>query len=87
MLTVNAYGATSAAEPLVPMTVERRDLGPRDVLIEIRYCGSCHTDISHARSEWRPGLAPHRRPRHGRPDPRAAGGNANPPPGAHWPRR
>ena len=54
MLTVNAYGATSAAEPLVPMTVERRDLGPRDVLIEIRYCGICHTDISHARSEWRP---------------------------------
>jgi len=36
MLTVNAYGATSAAGPLVPMTVERRDLGPRDVLIDIR---------------------------------------------------
>jgi alcohol dehydrogenase (NADP+) len=35
MLTVNAYGATSAAGPLAPMTVERRELGPRDVLIEI----------------------------------------------------
>ena len=54
MLTVNAYGAISAAGPLAPMTVQRRDLGPRDVLIEIRYCGICHTDISHARSEWRP---------------------------------
>ena len=54
MLTVNAYGATSAAGPLVPMTTQRRDLGPADVLIEIRYCGICHTDISHARSEWRP---------------------------------
>ena len=54
MLTVNAYGATSATEPLAPMTTERRDLGPHDVLIEIRYCGICHTDISHARSEWRP---------------------------------
>ena len=36
------------------MTTQRRDLGPGDVLIEIRYCGICHTDISHARSEWRP---------------------------------
>jgi len=54
MLTVNAHGAASAAGPPVPMTVERRGLGPRDVLIEIRYCGICHTDISHARSEWRP---------------------------------
>jgi alcohol dehydrogenase (NADP+) len=54
MLTVNAYGATSATEPLAPLTTERRDLGPHDVLIEIRYCGICHTDISHARSEWRP---------------------------------
>jgi len=45
MLTVNAYGATSAAGPLVPMTTQRRDLGPGDVLVEIRYCGICHTDI------------------------------------------
>jgi uncharacterized zinc-type alcohol dehydrogenase-like protein len=52
MPTVNAYGATSAAGPLVPMTTQRRDLGPGDVLVEIRYCGICHTDISHARSEW-----------------------------------
>jgi uncharacterized zinc-type alcohol dehydrogenase-like protein len=51
MLTVNAYGATSATELLAPMTTERRDLGPHDVLIEIRYCGICHTDTSHAHSE------------------------------------
>ena len=54
MLTVNAYGATFAADSLVPVTAQRRDLGPHDVLFEIRYCGICHTDISHARSEWRP---------------------------------
>lgn len=54
MLTVNAYGATSAAGPLVPMTTQRRDPGPGDVLVEISYCGICHTDISHARSEWCP---------------------------------
>ncbi|MFF7309109.1 alcohol dehydrogenase catalytic domain-containing protein [Streptomyces sp. NPDC008137] len=53
MLTAHAYGATSATEPLSPMTVERRDPGPRDVLIEIKYCGICHSDVHHARSDWR----------------------------------
>ncbi|MGW2288067.1 NAD(P)-dependent alcohol dehydrogenase [Streptomyces phaeochromogenes] len=52
MLTVNAYVATAATEPLAPTTVERREVGPHDVLIEIKYCGICHSDISHARSEW-----------------------------------
>lgn len=52
MLTVNAYAATSATDPLVPTTVERRDLGPHDVLIEIKFAGICHSDIHAARSEW-----------------------------------
>ncbi|MGI5429644.1 NAD(P)-dependent alcohol dehydrogenase [Streptomyces sp. CA-179760] len=52
MLTVNAYAATSATEPLTPTTIERRDVGPHDVLIEIKYCGICHSDIHHARDEW-----------------------------------
>jgi len=52
MLTVNAYGATSATEPLAPMTVERRDLGPHDVLIDIKFAGICHSDIHTARAEW-----------------------------------
>ena len=64
MLTVNAYGATSATEPLVPMTTQRSDPGPHDVLIEIRYCDICHSDITHARSEWRSEPYPaHPRPR------------------------
>ena len=52
MLTVNAYAAPSATEPLVPTTVERRDVGPKDVLIEIRYAGICHSDIHTVRGEW-----------------------------------
>ena len=36
MPTVNAYGATSAAGPLVPMTTQRRNLRPADILVEIR---------------------------------------------------
>ncbi|GIF20260.1 putative zinc-type alcohol dehydrogenase-like protein [Actinoplanes tereljensis] len=35
-------------------TVERRDVGPRDVLIEIRYAGICHSDIHTVRGEWGP---------------------------------
>lgn len=52
MRTVHAYTATSAKEPLGPSTIERRDLGPRDVLIEIKYCGICHSDIHHCRGDW-----------------------------------
>jgi uncharacterized zinc-type alcohol dehydrogenase-like protein len=54
MLTVNAYAASSATEPLVPTTIERRDVGPTDVLIEIRYAGICHSDIHTVRGDWGP---------------------------------
>jgi uncharacterized zinc-type alcohol dehydrogenase-like protein len=54
MLTVNAYAAPSATEPLVPTTIERRDVGPHDVLIEIAYSGICHSDIHTVRGEWGP---------------------------------
>jgi uncharacterized zinc-type alcohol dehydrogenase-like protein len=50
--TAQAYGAPSASEPLVPLTIDRRDVGPRDVLIDIKFCGICHSDIHHCRGEW-----------------------------------
>jgi uncharacterized zinc-type alcohol dehydrogenase-like protein len=37
---------------LAPFAFERRDVGPRDILIEILYCGICHSDIHQARDEW-----------------------------------
>ncbi len=52
MLTVNAWAAPSAADPLVKTTIERRDVGPHDVLIEIAYAGICHSDIHTVRGEW-----------------------------------
>jgi uncharacterized zinc-type alcohol dehydrogenase-like protein len=57
MLTVNSYSATSATEPLALARIDRRDVGPRDVLIEIKYCGICHSDIHFVRGEW--GTAPY----------------------------
>jgi uncharacterized zinc-type alcohol dehydrogenase-like protein len=53
-MRVKAYGAVSATDPLLPMTIERRDVGPRDVRIAIRYAGICHSDIHTVREEWRP---------------------------------
>ncbi|WP_279106535.1 NAD(P)-dependent alcohol dehydrogenase [Gordonia paraffinivorans] len=50
--TVSAYMATAADRPLEPATIERRDLGPHDVLIDIAYAGICHSDIHTVRNEW-----------------------------------
>jgi uncharacterized zinc-type alcohol dehydrogenase-like protein len=52
VLTANAFGAISATDPLAPLTIERRDVGPNDVLIDIKFCGICHSDIHFARGEW-----------------------------------
>ncbi len=52
MSTVNAYGAHGASDPMVPLTIERREVGPKDVLIEIKFCGICHSDIHFTRGEW-----------------------------------
>jgi uncharacterized zinc-type alcohol dehydrogenase-like protein len=44
-----------------PMRLQRRALNPRDVLIDMRFCGLCHTDYHHARNEAAP-LMPARYP-------------------------
>lgn len=56
--TVKAYGNTSAADLLKPLAIERRDLQPTDVAVDILYCGVCHSDIHTARSEWGPARYP-----------------------------
>jgi len=52
MLTVNARAIAGPEESFKPTTVELRDLGPHDVLIDIAYVGICHSDVSHARGSW-----------------------------------
>src|ERR1700730_9207427 len=39
-----AYGASSATSPLKEISIERRALGANDVLLDILYCGVCHSD-------------------------------------------
>lgn len=50
MFTVHARCTRGPEEPFEPTLIERRDPGPRDVLIDIAYAGICHSDIDHARS-------------------------------------
>ncbi|QXG76296.1 NAD(P)-dependent alcohol dehydrogenase [Modestobacter sp. L9-4] len=53
-MRVHAYAAPAAGEPLAPTTIERRDVGPRDVLIEITHAGICHSDIHTVNGDWGP---------------------------------
>ncbi|MQY30140.1 NAD(P)-dependent alcohol dehydrogenase [Nocardia aurantia] len=52
MSTAAAYAVNSADGRFEKTTIQRRDLLPHDVLIDIRYSGICHSDIHTARNEW-----------------------------------
>lgn len=52
MITTKGYVAHSAEDILAPWQFERREPGPKDVLIKILYSGICHSDIHQVKSEW-----------------------------------
>ena len=52
MLPTKGYSAQQAGAMLAPFTFERRGVGPKDILVQIRYCGVCHSDIHQVRDEW-----------------------------------
>lgn len=52
MINAHAYAATSATAPLAATTIPRRDPTPRDVAIDILFCGICHSDLHLVRNEW-----------------------------------
>lgn len=52
MKTIKAYGATAPAARIAPLSIERRDPRPDDVVIRIDYCGICHTDIHFVQDDW-----------------------------------
>jgi uncharacterized zinc-type alcohol dehydrogenase-like protein len=54
-MQVKAYAAQSGDTPLLLSAVERREPGPKDVAIDILFCGVCHSDLHTARGEW-PGI-------------------------------
>lgn len=52
MIKTKARAVFGPKEKFKETVIERRDLGPKDVLIEIKYAGICHSDIHHVHNEW-----------------------------------
>lgn len=50
--TARAFAVSSPADRFAPFSFERRENGPRDVTIDILFCGVCHSDLHTARAEW-----------------------------------
>ena len=57
-LKVLGYAAQSATDALAPYRFERRDPRANDVVIEVLYCGVCHSDLHQARNDWSNSLYP-----------------------------
>ncbi|MFJ2827791.1 NAD(P)-dependent alcohol dehydrogenase [Streptomyces sp. NPDC087263] len=58
MTTVAAYAVPAPKAPLERTTIERREVGEFDVLIDIKFAGICHSDIHQAREGWGEGIFP-----------------------------
>jgi alcohol dehydrogenase (NADP+) len=52
MHATKAYSAQNETSPLAPYSLERRDPLPKDIAIDILYCGVCHSDLHQVRGEW-----------------------------------
>lgn len=51
-MKVLGYAAHAAKSPLAPYNFERREPRSDDVVIEILYCGVCHSDLHHVNEDW-----------------------------------
>ena len=58
MIQSHGYAAQQSTTPLAPFSFTRRDPKDRDVVIEIEYCGVCHSDIHSTRNEWHNAIYP-----------------------------
>ena len=46
------YAAGAPKALLAPYSFERREPLDHDVVIDIHYCGICHSDIHQVKDEW-----------------------------------
>jgi len=53
-----AYAVKNAKTPFEPFSIERREPRAHEVLIDIKYCGICHSDVHQVRDEWGRGIFP-----------------------------
>jgi len=59
--TTKAYGATGSVlggKSLEPMEIERNKPADDEVLIEVLYCGVCHSDIHQVKNDWKNTIYP-----------------------------
>ncbi|WP_148613427.1 NAD(P)-dependent alcohol dehydrogenase [Nocardioides rubriscoriae] len=56
--TVTALSVPEAGAAFETVDLERRDLRPDDVRIDVSWAGICHSDIHQARDEWGQGIYP-----------------------------
>jgi alcohol dehydrogenase (NADP+) len=47
-----AWAALDASSPMVPIVIDRGEVGATDVRIQIDYCGVCHSDLHAIRNAW-----------------------------------
>lgn len=47
-----AFGTVASDAPLKEIEIQRREVTPKDIEIEILYCGVCHSDLHTARNDW-----------------------------------
>ena len=52
MHEIKAFGTNEPTSDLKEMAINRREVGVRDVEIDILFCGVCHSDLHTARNEW-----------------------------------
>ncbi len=52
MIATKGFAVHNAQDNLSEFKFERRELGPNDVLIDIHFCGICHSDLHQVRNEW-----------------------------------
>ncbi|MEO7684642.1 MAG: alcohol dehydrogenase catalytic domain-containing protein, partial [Gemmatimonadaceae bacterium] len=55
---IKSYAAQAADARLAPFEIERRELRPDDIQVEILYCGVCHSDLHTVRNEWKNSVYP-----------------------------
>ena len=58
MISTNGYAVQSATSAPAPFSFDHREPGPNEILLDIDFCGICHSDIHQARNEWSNALYP-----------------------------
>ena len=54
----DALQAPEAGAAFERTKIQRRDLGPLDVEIDVKHCGICHSDIHQVNADWGSGIFP-----------------------------